>query len=67
MLHDLEAGSPLEIEALMGAILEIGKLTNTPTPIIEAVYALVKMLDKLRRRPGNGRTATVIKKATTSL
>ena len=38
MLQDLEAENPLEVEALVGAILEIGRLTDTPTPAIEAVY-----------------------------
>ena len=52
MLQDLEAGNPLEIEALVGAILEIGGLTNTPTPVIEAVYALIKLLDRTRPRTG---------------
>ena len=35
MLQDLEAGKPLENEALIGAILEMGRLTDTPTPVIE--------------------------------
>jgi 2-dehydropantoate 2-reductase len=48
MLQDLEAGEPLENEALLGAILEIGRLTETPTPVIEVVYALVKLLDNAR-------------------
>ena len=51
MLQDLEAGKPLENEALVGAILEMGRLTDTPTPMIEAVYALVKLLDE--RHAGN--------------
>ena len=34
MLQDLEAGKPLENEALVGAILEMGRLTDTPTPTI---------------------------------
>jgi ketopantoate reductase len=45
MLQDTEAGRPLETEALIGTILEMGKLTDTPTPTIEAVYALIKLLD----------------------
>jgi 2-dehydropantoate 2-reductase len=45
MLQDLEAGRPLEIEALIGAILEMGRLTKTPTPAIETVYALAKLLN----------------------
>lgn len=51
MLQDLESGRPLEIEALMGAVLEIAKLTDTPAPTIEAVYGLMKLLDQNRRKP----------------
>ncbi len=47
MLQDVEAGRSLETEALVGAILEIGKITGTPAPQIEAVYALVKLLNKV--------------------
>jgi 2-dehydropantoate 2-reductase len=46
MLQDLEAENRLEIEALIGAILEIGELTDTQTPVIETVYALIKLLDQ---------------------
>lgn len=46
MLQDVEAGRSLETEALIGAILEMGKLTETPAPAIEAVYACVKLLNK---------------------
>ncbi len=46
MLQDVEAGNALEVEALVGAVVEIGKLTQTPTPCIDAVYACVKLLDK---------------------
>jgi 2-dehydropantoate 2-reductase len=46
MLQDVETGRPLEIEALIGAIIEMGALTATPTPMIESVYALTKLLDK---------------------
>jgi len=47
MLQDVEAGRSLETEALIGAILEIGELTGTPAPSIKAVYALVKLLNKV--------------------
>jgi ketopantoate reductase len=62
MLRDLEAGKPLENEALVGAILEMGKLTDTPTPVIEAVYALVKLLDEVMKVTSaeRGDTATTI-------
>jgi 2-dehydropantoate 2-reductase len=46
MLQDVEAGRPLEIEALVGAVVELGKLTGTPTPHIDAVYACVSLLAK---------------------
>jgi 2-dehydropantoate 2-reductase len=47
MLQDVEAGRGLEIEALVGAVVELGRLTSTPTPSIDAVYACVKLLDKV--------------------
>lgn len=47
MLQDVEAGRSLETEALIGAILEIGEMTGTPAPSIKAVYALVKLLNKV--------------------
>ena len=45
MLQDVEAGRALEVEAMVGAVVEIGRLTGTPTPHIDAVYACVKLLD----------------------
>jgi 2-dehydropantoate 2-reductase len=45
MLQDVEAGRPLEVEALVGAIIEMGGLTHTKTTTIDAVYALIKLLD----------------------
>lgn len=44
MLQDLEAGRAPEIDALVGAVVELGRLTHTPTPHIDTVYALVKLL-----------------------
>jgi 2-dehydropantoate 2-reductase len=49
MLQDVEAGRPLEVEALVGTVVELGRVTNTPTPSIDAVYALVKLIDKVMR------------------
>ena len=46
MLQDIEAGRAPEIDALVGSVVELGRLTNTPTPHIDAVYALVKLLAK---------------------
>ncbi len=44
MLQDIEAGREPEIEALLGSVIELGRLTATSTPHIDAVYALVKLL-----------------------
>ncbi|MEM8554752.1 MAG: 2-dehydropantoate 2-reductase [Pseudomonadota bacterium] len=41
MLQDLEAGRPMEIDALLGSVQELGRLTGTPTPTIDTVLALV--------------------------
>jgi 2-dehydropantoate 2-reductase len=46
MLQDVEAGKPLEIDALIGAVIELGRITETPTPHIDAVYACVNLLNK---------------------
>jgi 2-dehydropantoate 2-reductase len=50
MLQDVEAGRTLEIEALVGAVVELGRLTETPTPHIESIYACVKALEVSRER-----------------
>ena len=44
MLQDVEAGRAPEIDALVGAVTELARLTDTPTPHIDTVYALVKLL-----------------------
>lgn len=46
MLQDVEAGRDPEIDALVGSVVELGRLTETPTPHIDTVYALVKLLAK---------------------
>ncbi|QKC93892.1 2-dehydropantoate 2-reductase [Mesorhizobium sp. NZP2298] len=44
MLQDLERGRPMEIDALVTAVQELGRLTDKPTPAIDAVSALVRRL-----------------------
>ncbi|WP_077033998.1 2-dehydropantoate 2-reductase [Pelomonas sp. KK5] len=46
MLQDVEAGRAPEIDALVGSVVELARLTETPTPHIDTVYALVKLLEK---------------------
>jgi 2-dehydropantoate 2-reductase len=49
MLQDLEAGRPMEIEAVVGAVVELGDRLGVPMPSTRAVYACVKMLDGTKR------------------
>lgn len=42
MLQDLERNRPMEIDALVTAVQEMGRLTETPTPHIDAVLALIQ-------------------------
>ena len=50
MLQDLEAGRPMEIEAVVGAVVELGDRLGVAMPSTRAVYACVKMLDERRAR-----------------
>jgi 2-dehydropantoate 2-reductase len=43
MLQDLESGRPMEIDALVKAVQELGRLTGVPTPTIDTVLALVRL------------------------
>lgn len=43
MLQDLDQGRPMEIDALVGSVKELGRVTETPTPTIDTVLALVAL------------------------
>ena len=43
MLQDLDAGRPMEIDALLGSVKELGQVTGTATPTIDTVLALVTL------------------------
>jgi 2-dehydropantoate 2-reductase len=43
MLQDLLAGRPLEIDALLASVVELGGLTGTQTPTIDTVLALIRL------------------------
>ena len=45
MLQDLEAGRPMELEAIVGAVVELGERLNIPMPHTRTVYACTKLLD----------------------
>ncbi len=46
MLQDVESARTLEIDALLGSVVELARLTDTPSPHMDTVYALTKLLAK---------------------
>ncbi|WP_088279467.1 2-dehydropantoate 2-reductase [Ideonella sp. A 288] len=46
MLQDVERGRALELEALVGSVLELGRITGVATPHIAAVYAVTALLGR---------------------
>lgn len=46
MLQDLEAGRPLELDAIVGTVLEIARLVGVRAATIEHVYGLTRLLDR---------------------
>lgn len=46
MLQDVEQGRALELQALVASVIELGQMTQTPTPTIHCVYALASLLAK---------------------
>jgi 2-dehydropantoate 2-reductase len=50
MLQDVEAGRPMELDAIVGAVVELGGKLGLSLPCSQAVYACVKLL--ARSAPG---------------
>ena len=46
MLQDLDQGRPMEVDALVTSVQELGRITNTPTPVIDIVLSLIKLRAK---------------------
>ena len=44
MLQDFEAGRPLELDPILGAVVELAERCGTAVPISQAVYALTSLL-----------------------
>ncbi len=53
-LQDVEAGRQVEVDALIGSVIELGDLTRTPTPATRAVHALLKLLVKTMHEENAG-------------
>ena len=51
MLQDLERGRPMELDALVAAVQEMGRLVKVPTPTLDVVLALVVLRASLAGRP----------------
>jgi 2-dehydropantoate 2-reductase len=52
MLQDVETGRPLEIEALVGAVVELADLLDVPVPHLRTLYAGTKLLERTLRSAG---------------
>ena len=50
MLQDVEHGRALELEALVGGVIELGRITGTATPTISAIYAAARLLAQTLER-----------------
>jgi 2-dehydropantoate 2-reductase len=59
MLQDLEAGKPLELDCMSGAVIELADRLGTPVPHVEAVHGCAKLLDALARSRSRPVGATV--------
>jgi len=42
MLQDFERGRPIELDAIVGAVAELGRLVDLPTPAIDSLFALTR-------------------------
>ena len=52
MLQDVEAGKRLEVEALIGAVVELAGITGVPVPAIRAMHAATLLLDHVIGQEG---------------
>jgi 2-dehydropantoate 2-reductase len=54
MLQDVEHGRATEIDALLGSVIELARLVNVPTPHLDAIYAVTKLLGQTVALSGSG-------------
>lgn len=54
MLQDVETGRALEADALIGSVLELGRIVDVASPHLDSLYAVVKLLGETLARE-NGR------------
>ena len=46
MLQDVEAGKPLEIDGMLGVVVELAEMTGVEVPTLRALYACASLLNK---------------------
>lgn len=46
MLQDVEAGRPIELDPILGGVVELARRLGLPTPAMDGVYGLARLLDK---------------------
>jgi len=46
MLQDVEAGKPLEIDGMLGVVVELAEITGVEVPTLRALYACASLLNK---------------------
>ena len=61
MLQDLEAGRPMELEAIVGAVIELGERVGVSMPATRAVYACARLLDERKRQRSVPRVEEVVR------
>lgn len=49
MLNDAQARRPLELDALIGAVVEMGRLTGVPTPAIDSLFGMARLFGRVHR------------------
>jgi 2-dehydropantoate 2-reductase len=54
MLQDIEHGRGIEIDALLGSVIELARLADVATPHLDAIYAVTKLLGETVVRSGGG-------------
>jgi 2-dehydropantoate 2-reductase len=54
MLQDIEHGRAIEIDALLGSVVELARLANVATPHLDAIYAVTKLLGETVARGKTG-------------
>ncbi len=50
MLQDLEAGRPMELESVVGVVIELGEKLGLPMPHTKTLYSCARLLDQVRSK-----------------